>query len=194
MWRCPDFRLSSVFVSEDRRRIHMATTLLDMQQAWRDYVQNTMVVTVTSTGVPSGQSEFNPGEKVKFDLNVTNGTPTTGIQVHDIRLHLKSDPDTGVFKFIVPASSTGVTAFATVNSTTPLTAADGEQTAMFIEHASLNVLKPGESVPIRGLEVIGKKVGTAALASDVHASLNIDQMFQPNMDGRDARVDLTIRT
>ena len=25
----------------------MATTLLEMQQAWRDYVQNTMVVTVT---------------------------------------------------------------------------------------------------------------------------------------------------
>jgi hypothetical protein len=46
----------------------MATTLLEMQQAWRDYVQNTMVVTVTSTGVPSGQSDFNPGEKVKFDL------------------------------------------------------------------------------------------------------------------------------
>src|SRR5262249_42476331 len=101
--RCPDFPLSYVFLSEDgcesptqsrsiqkkrTRRIFMATTLLDIQQAWRDYVQQTMVVTVTSTGVPSGQSELNPGEKVKFDLSVTNGTPTSGIQVHDIRLHL----------------------------------------------------------------------------------------------------------
>jgi hypothetical protein len=171
----------------------MTTTLLEMQQAWRDYVQNTMAVTVTSTGVPSGQSDFNPGEKVKFDLSVTNGTPTTGIQVHDIRLHLKADPDNGVFKFIVPASSTGVTAFATLDSTTPLTAASGDQTVMFIENSSLNVLKPGENVTIRGLEV-AKKVGTSNLASDVHATVNLNQIFDPNMDGKDAKVNLTIVT
>ena len=172
----------------------MATTLLEMQQAWRDYVQNSMVVTVTSTGVPSGQSEFNPGERVKFDVSVTNATPTTGIQVHNLRLHMKADPDNGVFKFIVPDSSTGVTAFAKIDSTTPLTAADGEQTAMYVETTSLNVLKPGENVAIRGLEVIGKKAGTSGLASDVHASLNLDQLFVPDMDGKDSKVNLTIKT
>jgi len=155
-----------------------------------------MVVTVTSTGVPSGQSELNPGEKVKFDLSVTNGTPTSGIQVHDIRLHLKADPDNGVFKFIVPdSSSTGVTAFATLDSTTPLTAAkDGEQTLMFIETSSLKALTPGENVKIPGLEVIAKKAGTADLAADVHATLNFDQIFAPNMDGKDASVNLTVKT
>jgi hypothetical protein len=167
---------------------------MDMQQAWRDYVQNTMVVTVTSTGVPAGQKDFNPGEKVKFDLSVTNGTSTTGIQVHDVRLHLKSDPDNGVFKFVVPDSSTGVTAFATVDSTTPLTAASGDQAVMYIENSSLSVLKPGENVSISGLEVIAKKVGTADLASDVHASLNLNKFFIPNQDGRDAKVSLTIKT
>jgi hypothetical protein len=175
----------------------MATTLLDIQQAWRDYVQQTMVVTVTSTGVPSGQSELNPGEKVKFDLSVTNGTPTSGIQVHDIRLHLKADPDNGVFKFIVPdSSSTGVTAFATVDSTTPLTAAkDGEQTAMFIETSTLKTLTPGEKINISGvLEAIAKKVGISNLASDVHATLNLDRIFTPNMDGKDASVKLTVKT
>lgn len=172
----------------------MATTLLDIQQAWRDYVQNTMVVTVTSTGVPSGQSDFNPGEKVKFDLSVTNGTPTTGVQVHNIRLHMKSDPDNGIFKFIVPNANSGVTAFATVDSTTPLTAADGDQTAMFIETSTLSVLKPGDKVSIHGLEVVAKKVGTADLASDVHATLNLDRIFEPNMDGKDAKVNLTIKT
>lgn len=172
----------------------MATTLLEMQQAWRDYVQNSMVVTVTSTGVPSGQSDFNPGERVKFDVSVTNATPTTGIQVHNIRLHMKADPDNGVFKFIVPDSSTGVTAFAKIDSTTPLTAADGEQTAMFVETATMNVLKPGDKVAIHGLEVVAKKVGSADLASDVHATLNYNQLIAPDMDGRDSKVSLTIKT
>ena len=172
----------------------MATTLLEVQQAWRDYVQNVMVVTVTSAGVPSGQSDFNPGKKVKFDVSVTNGTATTGIQVHNIRLHLKADPDNGVFKFIVPDPSSGVTAFARIDSTTPLTAANGEQTVMFIETATLNVLKPGDRVAIHGLEVIAKKVGTADLASDVHATLNVEKFFAPDMDGRDSKVSLTIKT
>lgn len=173
----------------------MATTLLDIQQAWRDYVQKTMVVKVTSTGVPSGQKELNPREKVKFDLSVTNGTATTGIQVHDVRLHLKPDPDNGVFKFIIPDSSSGVTAFATVGSTTPLTAKDGDQTAMFIETSTLKTLKPGENVNISGvLEVIAEKAGISDLASDVHATLNLDQIFVPNMDGKDASVTLTVKT
>lgn len=98
-----------------------------------------------------------------------------------------------MFKFIVPASSTGVTAFATLDSTTPLTAASGDQTVMFIENSSLNVLKPGENVTIRGLEV-AKKVGTSNLASDVHATVNLNQIFDPNMDGKDAKVNLTIVT
>src|SRR5262249_54462202 len=102
------------------RRIFMATTLLDIQQAWRDYVQKTMVVTVTSTGVPSGQSEFNPAEKVNFDWSVQNETSKPAIKVHNIRLHKKADPEKGVFNFIVPdTSSTGVTAFAKVDPTPP---------------------------------------------------------------------------
>ena len=75
-----------------------------------------------------------------------------------------------------------------------MTAASGDQTVMFIENSSLNVLKPGENVTIRGLEVIAKKVGTSNLASDVHATLNLNQIFDPNMDGKDAKVNLTIVT
>jgi len=172
----------------------MATSMLDIQQAWRDYVQQTMVVTVTSTGVPSGESDFNPSEKVKFNLNVTNGTADTGIQVHDVRLHLKSDPDNGTFKFVVPNSSSGVTAYATLDSTTPLTAKDGDQTVMFIETAKLKTLKPGDGIAVNNLEVIGNKAGSADLKCDVHASINLDRIFIPNQDGKDAAVSLTVRT
>jgi hypothetical protein len=62
--------------------------LRDITQAWDDYVGNTITVTVTSAGVPWGQTEFNPGEKVKYALEVTNGTASSGVQVKDIRLHL----------------------------------------------------------------------------------------------------------
>jgi hypothetical protein len=172
----------------------MATSLLDIKQAWRDYVQQTMVVTVSSTGIPAGEQDFNPKDKVKFNLSVTNGTADTGIQVHDIRVHLKSDPDNGTFKFVVPNSSSGVTAYATLDSTTPLTSKDGDQTVMFIETSDLKTLTPGESVPINGLEVIGAKAGSAALKADVHASLNLDKIFIPNQDGKDASVGLTVRT
>jgi hypothetical protein len=172
----------------------MATSLLDIQQAWRDYVQQTMVVTLTSTGVPPGESEFNLGEKVKFNLNVTNGTPDTGIQVHDIRLHLKSDPDNATFKFVVPNSSSGITAYATLNSTTPLTAKDGDQTVMFVETSDLKTLRPGDSVPVNGLQVIANKAGAAVLKADVHASINLDKIFIPNQDGKDASVSLTVKT
>jgi hypothetical protein len=173
----------------------MATTLQDISQAWEDYVQHTIVTTITTTGVPSGQTEFNPKEKVTFDLNVINGTSETGIEVKNIRLHLKADPDNGVFKFIVPDSSTGITAFSSVVSTTPLTASkDGEQDAMFIETSSLKRLKAGESVKVSGLEVIAKKAGTADLAADVHATLDFDTLFIPNIDGKDATKLLAVTT
>jgi hypothetical protein len=66
---------------------------------------------------------------------------------------------------------------------------------MFIETSKLKTLTPGENVNISGvLEVIAKKAGISNLASDVHATLNLNQIFGPDMDGKDASVKLTVKT
>lgn len=174
----------------------MATTLQDVSQAWRDYVLNTMVATVTTTGVPTGEKDFNPKEKVRVDVSVTNGTTATGIEVKDVRLHLKAiaNPDKGVFKFIVPDANTGITAFSSETSTTPLTALS-EQAEMYIEKSALKRLSAGAKVNIDGqLEVVGKNVGTEDLSVDVHASLDLDKLFPPHIDGKNVTKSLTVTT
>jgi hypothetical protein len=151
----------------------MATSLQDIFEAWTDYVSKTIVVTVTSTGVPSGQTQFNPGEKVKYHLRA--GTAN-------------------VFNFIVPdPSTTGVSSFDTETSTTALTK-NTEKTTMFIETTSLTTLTAGEKVTITGLEVIGKNAGTSVLEAHVHATLALDQLFPPGTTGKDGTKSLTVTT
>jgi len=177
----------------------MATTLQDISQAWTDYVSQTIVVTVTSTGLPSGQQQFNPGEKVKYDLSETNGASATGVEVNNIRLHLRSAATGGntnqnIFNFIVPdPGTTGVTAFDTATSTSALPK-NSEQTTMFIETSSLTTLTAGENVTIPGLEVVAKHAGTALLEAHVHATLNLDQLFPPGTTGKDGTKSLTVTT
>jgi hypothetical protein len=165
--------------------------LHDILDAWNDYVDNTIVVTVTSAGVPSGQGEFNPGEKVKYDLSVTNGTAANGVQVNNIRLHLRAGT-AGVFNFIVPPTSKA-NAFPDATSTIPLTP-NSEQTAMFLETTSLATLTPGEVSTISGLEVIGKSAGTTVLEAHVHATLKLEQILPPDTTGKDGTKSLTVKT
>ena len=165
--------------------------LHDILDAWNDYVDNTIVVTVTSAGVPSGQGEFNPGEKVKYDLSVTNGTSANGVQVDNIRLHLQAGT-AGIFNFIVPPTSKA-TAFPDATSTSPLTP-NSEQTAMFLETTSLTTLTPGEVSTISGLEVIGKAAGTSTLQAHVHATVKVNTLLPPNTTGRDGTKSLTVKT
>jgi hypothetical protein len=170
--------------------------LHDILQAWNDYVDNTILVTVTSAGVPAGQNEFNVGEKVKYDLNVTNGTSANGLQVNNIRLHRHASNVAGssvnVIKFIVPPTSLA-TAFANATSTSALTP-NTEQDVMFLEKSSMTTLTPGEIVTIPGLEVIGKGGGTAIVEAHVHATLNLDTLFPPDTTGKDGTKSLTVKT
>jgi len=169
--------------------------LHDILQAWNDYVDNTIVVTVTSAGVPAGQGEFNVGEKVKYDLQVTNGTSANGVQVNNIRLHVHFSNTAGnvnVFKLLVPPTSVA-NAFPDATSTTALSP-NTEQTAMFLETSSLSTLTPGEVATISGLEVIGKNAGTAILEAHPHATLDVDQIFPPNTTGKDGTKSLTVKT
>jgi hypothetical protein len=170
--------------------------LHDILQAWNDYVDSTITVTVTSAGVPSGQNEFNVGEKVKYDLKVTNGTSANGIQVNNIRLHVRESNVVGsngnVLKFIVPPTSLA-TAFPDATSTSALTP-NTEQTVMFLETSKLTTLTPGEEVTIPGLEVIGKGGGTGIVEAHVHATLDLDTLFPPNTTGKDGTKSLTVKT
>lgn len=171
--------------------------LHDIRQAWDDYVDNTIAVTVTSTGVPAGQSEFNHNEKVTYDLKVTNGTSTDGVQVKDIRVHVHANNASGtvgnVFEFIIPPT-TVANAFPDATSTVAFKTSDPPQTALFLETSSLATLSPGESVTISGLEVIGKSPGTATLGAHVHATPDLDQLFPPDTTGTDGAKTLTVKT
>jgi hypothetical protein len=170
--------------------------LHDILQAWNDYVDKTIVVTITSAGVPSGQSEFNVNEKVKYDLKVTNGDSATGVQVDDVRLHVHSANVSGttgtVFKLIVPPASVA-TAYPDATSTTALTAGT-EQTVMFLETAALATLSAGETVTISGLEVIGKGAGSAVLESHVHATVKTSTLFPTDTTGKEGTKTLTVKT
>lgn len=166
--------------------------LHDILQAWDDYVDKTIVVTVISTGVPAGQTEFNPKEKVTYDLTVTNGTSTDGVQVKNARVHVLADV-AGVFEFIVPPTSIA-TAYPDATSTVAFKPSDPSQTALFLETSSLTTLAPGEVVTISGLEVIGKGAGTAKLDAHVHVTPDLDQLFPPNTTGTNGVKTLTVKT
>jgi hypothetical protein len=167
--------------------------LSDIAQAWSDYVTKTMVVTVTSTGVPAGQSEFNPHEKVKYDLKVTNGTGSTGVQVQNVFLHLTlGSPN--VVNFIVPPTSTA-NAFSDIKLTNALVPNKVvTQTEMFLQNSSLATLAPGATVSISGLEVIGETGGTTSMEAHVHATLDLEALFQNNLRGADGTKSLTVKT
>lgn len=167
--------------------------LSDISQAWSDYVTKTMVVTVTSTGVPAGQSEFNPHEKIKYDLKVTNGTGSTGVQVQNVFLHLTlGSPD--VVNFIVPPTSTA-NAFSDIKLTNALVPNKViTQTEMFLQNSSLATLAPGATVSISALEIIGETGGTTSMEAHVHATLDLEALFQNNLRGADDTKSLTVKT
>jgi hypothetical protein len=167
--------------------------LSDIAQAWSDYVTKTMVVTVTSTGVPAGQSEFNPHEKIKYDLKVTNGTGSTGVQVQNVFLHLTlGSPD--VVNFIVPPTSTA-NAFSDIKLTNALVPNKViTQTEMFLQNSSLATLAPGATVSISALEIIGETGGTTSMEAHVHATLDLEALFQNNLRGADDTKSLTVKT
>ena len=167
--------------------------LSDIAQAWSDYVTKTMVVTVTSTGVPAGQSEFNPHEKIKYDLKVTNGTGSTGVQVQNVFLHLTlGSPD--VVNFIVPPTSTA-NAFSDIKLTNVLVPNKViTQTEMFLQNSSLATLAPGATVSISALEIIGETGGTTSMEAHVHATLDLEALFQNNLRGADDTKSLTVKT
>jgi hypothetical protein len=167
--------------------------LSDIAQAWSDYVAKTIVVTVTSTGVPAGQGEFNPHEKVKYDLKVTNGTSSTGVQVRNVFLHLTlGSPD--VVNFIVPPTSTA-NAFSDIKLTNALAPNKViTQTEIFLQNSSLATLAPGTTVSISALEVIGETGGTTVLEAHVHATLDLDALFPNNLKGTNGTKSLTVET
>ena len=172
----------------------VTVSLSDISKAWSDYVDNTIVVTVTSTGVPAGETEFNLHEKVKYDLNVTNGTSSTGVQVENVFLHLTLDSP-NVVNFIVPPTST-----ANVYSDSQLTNALSPpnkvitETEIYLQNSTLKTLNPGAQVPISGLEVIGETAGTVVLRAHAHATLDFDTLFPNNERGTDGKKSLTVTT
>jgi hypothetical protein len=173
----------------------VTVSLSDISKAWSDYVDNTISVTVTSTGVPAGESEFNKHEKVKYDLNVTNGTSSTGVQVENVFLHLTLDT-TNIVDFIVPPTSTA-NVYSDSKLTSPLSPPNKVLTGVteiYLQNSSLKSLAPGAAVPIPGLEVIGEAAGTVELHAHAHASLAFETLFPNNEKGTDGKKSLTVKT
>ena len=170
-----------------------AVSLSEISGAWIDYVQNTIVVTVTSKGVPAGEKEFNLHEKVKYDLNVTNGTESTGVQVENVFLHVTLDPP-DIVSFIVPPTSTADT-YSDPQLTNALSPNKViTNTEIYLQNSSLKTLKPGAQVPLSDLEVIGEAAGTTNVHAHVHATLAFNTLFQNNQKGTDETKSLTVTT
>ena len=166
--------------------------LSDIAGDWVTYVQKTMVVTVISTGVPSGEGEFNPGDKVIYDLTLLNGNASTGVTVKNVRLHVLVS-DATLINLIVPSKSTA-NAYSDAALTKPLTSGSSV-TEMFLQTSSMLSIDAGLGVGMLNLEVVAlKKAGTAKVEAHPHADLDLNALLPANQTGTNGTKSLTVQT
>jgi hypothetical protein len=150
----------------------------DIRDAVVAAVTSKVTVLVTSTGIPTGQTAFNPGETVTYSLKVTNAVD--GGQLNNVRLHVFVS-DASELKLIVPPTATA-TAYQAATGTAVYTAGS-EQSVMFLSTTALPVLSPGETVTISNLTVKGVAVGSPSISAHIHADVDMAWLFPTNNGG-----------
>lgn len=165
----------------------------DIENDWINYVQKTMVVQVISTGLPSGESEFNPGDKATYELTLVNGSASTGVPVKNVRLHVEVS-DTTLISLVVPSKSIA-NAYSDAALTKPLTSVGAQVTEMFLQTSSMLNIDAGAPVGIVSLEVIAlKKAGTAKVEAHPHVDPDLDALFPANQTGTNGKKSFTVQT
>jgi hypothetical protein len=141
----------------------MVLKLNDIRDAVSDAV-NKVTVTITTTGVPTGQTEFNPKETVIYSVTVTN--PSDGAQLKNCRVYLKTS-DVNDLALITPPTSTA-TAYKAATGTATWNVGDGH-TYMYLSNSKLSVLVPNEKVTIPDLTVMGFAVSSPIVTAQLYA-------------------------
>ena len=146
--------------------------LKDIRDAVIAAVTGKVTVSVTSTGVPAGQTAFNPGETVTYDLKITNAVD--GGQLENVRVHV-SVSDASKLKLIVPPAATATAYQAATGAT--VFPAGSEQTYMYLSKPALSILSPGEVVTMTGPTVKGVATGSPLVFAHIHADVDMDWLI-----------------
>jgi hypothetical protein len=152
--------------------------LKDIRDAVNDAVGSKVTATVTSAGVPSGQTAFNPGETVTYSVKITNAAD--GGQLNNVRVHVYVS-DASKIKLIVPPT-TIATAYQSASGTSVWNPGT-EQIAMFLYTSTLSVLSPGDVETIPNLTVKGLAVGTPVIYAHIHCAVDMNWLFPPDNTG-----------
>lgn len=150
----------------------MAIALKEIRDAVYSYFSS-ISTTVTSSGIPAGQSSFNPNEEVTYDVKVVNHAATDGIQLKNVRLHLSvSSP---ALRLVTPPA-TVATAYTT-QSGSVTTPANTEVSQMFLGNPALASLAPGEIITLAGLKLRSKEVGNGSVFAHVHGEVDMSWLL-----------------
>jgi hypothetical protein len=165
----------------------MTLTLKDIRDAVSDAVTN-VTVKVTSTGVPSGEQEFNFDEKVTYSITITN--PSDGAQLKNVRVHV-STSDVKQMALITPPTTTA-TAYEAATGTDTWNVGDGH-TYMYLSKPELSVLAPGDVVTISPLTVLSFKIASSPVVSaHIHGIVDMDWLIPPGDTGTNGTKTFTI--
>jgi hypothetical protein len=150
----------------------------DLRNAILDAVTKKVTVTITTTGVPTNQTEFNPTETVIYSLKVTNASD--GAQLKNVRVYVLTS-DVNQLAIITPPSSTA-TAYKTATGTDTWNVGDGH-TYMYLSNSKLSVLAPSESVTIPDLTVKGFTVSNPIVSAQIYADVDENWLIPTGVSG-----------